>query len=100
MEITGHGSYARISKVILFSSSSINISGTSKINVVISNWPFCGKVTCKQGDNYVLGEYLDLTIAVRGISPAGEEDREENHGSSFGVGSGKIVFSDKVDMIL
>ena len=81
-----------------FGINSIYITGVLKINVQISNWPFCGfnDVICKECVGYVVGKYLDLEIAVEGTSPARFEDTYNTSGAAFNVGKGELLFSEKV----
>ena len=46
------------------------------------------------------GKYLDLELAVKGTSAAAQEYRGENSGLWFGVGLGKMIFSQKVNSYL
>ena len=68
-----------------------------KIDVDISNWQFCDALACKHGKKYKVGDYLDMELTVKGIGAAVHEDNGENNGVRFNVGSGKLIFSRKVN---
>ena len=74
----------------------LNISGATKINVKISEWPFCGNSSCKYDGIFEVGDYLDFKFAVIGSRVAVKEETGVNSGLKFDVGSGKIVLSEKV----
>ena len=70
-----------------------------KIDIDISNWQFCDALACKHGKNYKVGDYLDMELTVKGIGAAVQEDNGENNGVRFNFGSGKLIFSRKVNYI-
>ena len=73
-------------------------TGVVKLNLQISNWPFCGNrdIICEECHTYHVGKYLDLELALKGSSAAKKYDTDKTNGSRLSVESAEILFSQQV----
>ena len=71
-----------------------------KFTVEISNWAFCGDVSCTHGNSNEVGTDLEFEIVVKGSKSAKQEQSEPNQGLKFSLGSGEMILSKKVSHTL
>ena len=81
------------------------LAGFIKFSIELANWKWCGNTpsddSCGKKNKQETGQFVDLTISVKGDSVAQEEPTDDNNGFAYSLGGETdIQFSQMVSYMI